>query len=294
MTAFMNNKFRVSTIYRNQWQTVSPGYNTFFAGFEFQPWVSTNESKGLGLGVCFTNDVAGSLSFGERDIAFSGSYFFSPDRYNRYYIAFGIQGMRKNWSMNLINAEFNREMTYDDNIRYDNLNTYDFSLGITLQYSGNNNNLLNIGLACFHINQPQLSYFADNSTYMHRRISAQLSYMFPAKYYDNISLNPQLLLQHQHNYNEILAGGDIIVNLNNTFFTDQVVSAGIYLRNLDAIVICPKYKYNDFTAGIAYDVNISKLSKVSNTYGAVELWLSYSFNPIYYKQKTTKIPCPIF
>lgn len=294
MTAFMNNTFRVSTIYRNQWQTISEGYNTFFAAFELQPWSNVDASRAVGLGLCFTSDVAGSLSFGERDIAIAGSYFFSLDRNNKTYISVGGEAMRKNWSMNLLNAEFNPEGIYNDEIKYENLNTYDLSLGVSFQHVADDEHLLYAGVSCFHINQPSLSYFDNDDIYLHRRLFANLSYMFPFKNSETISLNPQVFYQHQHKFNEILIGGEFLLKINDMIFTREIFSLGLYLRNADALVVSPKFRYNNFIAGMSYDVNISKLNKVSATYGAFEIWLSYAFDPYYQRQKTTKIPCPIF
>ncbi len=293
MTGFMNSKFRVSTIYRNQWQTVSRGYNTFFASFEAQPYTSLDNSFGIGCGIGFTSDVAGSLSFGEKDIAVSVSSFFALDRDNKNYISIGVQGCSKGWGMNLSNAEFNNQGNYDDNITYESLNTYDFSLGISFQSAKDENHLFSTSVALFHINTPQLSRFENGDGYLHRRLFSTISYTFPLKN-ERLLFNPQIFYQHQHNFNEILFGGDLLIKLKDAIFTTEILTIGMYVRNLESVVITPKFKYNNFMAGVAYDVNLSKLSKVSKTYGAFEFWLSYAFNPIYQRQKQTKIPCPIF
>ena len=290
----MKNTFRVSTIYRNQWQTVSKGYNTFFASFEARPYMSAENGRGLGIGLAFTNDVAGSLSFGEKDIMIAASYFFALDRRQKTYISVGIEGMRKNWSMNLSNARFNPQDMYNDDITYQELNTYDVSLGFSVQHAEDEEHQLNISAALFHINTPSLSRFKDGDVRMHRRLFANASYLFPLKYSDRLGLNPQVFFQHQHNYNEFLFGSDLLIKINDAVFTSEILNIGLYCRNLESVVISPKFKYNNLSTGMAYDVNFSKLSKVSKTYGAIELWISYAFNPLYNKQKQTKIPCPIF
>lgn len=294
MTGFMNSTFRVSTIYRNQWQTVSKGYNTFFSSFEFQPFTNRDNSKGIGLGIGFTSDVAGSLSYGQNDICLSMSYFFALDRRNHSFISMGLQVARTKWSMNLSNARFNRDNIYDDNIRYENNSTFDISCGFSYQNAIDDEHLFSIGAALFHINRPSISKFADAEEYLHRRFYGNVSYMMPCNK-DRISINPQIVFQHQHNFNELLIGNEFLIDLDGAIFTKKIFSGGIFLRNLDAIVLMPKFRYNDFVAGIAYDVNISKLNKASKTYGAMELWLSYSFNIFAsYNKQITKIPCPIF
>ena len=294
MTAFSNEKFRFSTIYRNQWQTISPGYNTFFSALEFQPYFSSANSMGIGLGISFANDVAGSLSYGERDFAISSSFFKSLDRNDRTYLSIGVAVMHKNWSYDISAIQFNPNNIYDDNITYDNLNTFDANLGFSFQYAKDEQHLFSIGASIFHLNTPSFTYIKDNENYIHRRIFTNISYLFPIKNSENLTLNPKIFFSHQHNYSEILAGTDLNIKLIDAIFTTQILSCGLYMRNLDAIIISPSFRYNNFFVGMSYDVNISRLNKVSHTYGGVELWISYSFSPYYSNQKQTKIPCPIF
>jgi type IX secretion system PorP/SprF family membrane protein len=291
-TAMMNSTFRISTIYRNQWSSVSDGYNTFLTSFEIQPYVSNDNSKGLGLGVMFMSDVAGSLSYGEKDLSISASYFLALDREKNYYLSFGVQASRKNWGYSLANADFSQDISNNEAILLDDLNTYDISLGSMWQYSKDDNHLLQINVAAFHLNEPSLSFFDDKTLVLHRRYLASISYLFP--YNDLYSIRPQILFQKQYNNNELVVGGDFIFNLSDAIFTTQNFSLGLFYRNSDAIIICPKYRYNNFLAGMSYDINLSKLNKVSHTYGGVELWLSYAFSPVNNKRINTKIPCPIF
>ncbi|MBQ9311925.1 MAG: PorP/SprF family type IX secretion system membrane protein [Bacteroidales bacterium] len=294
-TAFMNSKFRVSSIYRNQWSTVSKGYNTFLASVEYQPYLSSNSRSGIGVGLMFVNDVAGTLSYGEQDIGLSLSYFLALNRDKNSYISIGVSAKKDTWGYNSSNADFNREGIYDDDIRYEDLSTYSFASGLSFQYSPTNDKQFQLGVAMFNINEPYLSYFESKNSVdkIHRRYSLNASYMFATT--ESFSLKPQLLINQQYKYNEFIIGTDFIFNLTDAIFTSQIFSMGVYLRNTESIILSPKYKYNNFLIGLSYDVNVSKLSKVSNTYGGLELWLSYSFDPIYkYKNKNTKIPCPIF
>lgn len=291
-TAVMNSTFRISTIYRNQWSSVSDGYNTFLSSFEIQPYVSNDDSKGIGIGVMFMSDVAGSLSYGERDFSIAASYFFALDREKKYYLSFGVEASRNNWGYDLTNADFSQEGSNDEAILLDNLNTYDISFGALWQYSKDDSHLFQVNASAFHLNEPSLSFFDDKTLVLHRRYLLSMNYLFP--YNDLYSIRPQILFQNQYNNNELIVGGDFIFNLSDAIFTTQNLSLGMFYRSNDAIIISPKYRYNNFLAGLSYDINLSKLNKVSHTYGGVELWLSYAFSPVSYKRTNTKIPCPTF
>lgn len=294
MTGFMNSKLRVSSIFRNQWQTVSKGYNTFLASVELQPYLSKNNNKGLGIGFCFVNDVAGELAYGERDFSLNIAYFFAVNREKTAFVSVGASAGRKNWSYDLSKANFNRTGTYDDNITYDELHTWDLSLGTTFQYNITDKKQLNIGFALFNINESKLGYFetSDKNTKINKRYSTNVSYMCDIS--DRVSVRPQVSYNNQYKYNELVYGTDFLFDLTGGIFNQHIFSFGLFARNLESIILAPKYKFNNFLAGISYDVNISGLSKVSHTYGAIEFWLSYAFSPYNVKYKNNKIPCPIF
>ncbi|MDO5760605.1 MAG: PorP/SprF family type IX secretion system membrane protein [Bacteroidota bacterium] len=292
MTGFMTSKFRVSSLFRNQWQTVSKGYNTLLASIEIQPFA--NNKNGLGVGLSFVNDVAGELSYGERDFDFSMAYFFALNSKRNAFLSIGASLSRKSWEYDLSKARFNREETYEDNITYDKLNTLDVALGINYQYNPTEKRQFNLNFAVFNLNESKLQYFetSDKTSKIHRRYQVNTSYLFDIS--DMFSLRPQIMYNNQYKYHEVLYGGDVVFDLTGEIFTQNIFSLGLFVRNTEAIILAPKYKYNNFLAGLSYDVNISKLNKVSHTYGAIEFWLSYSFNPYNVKYKNNKIPCPIF
>lgn len=82
--------------------------------------------------------------------------------------------------------------------------------------------------------------------------------------------------------------------MSNTIFDQNNIGAGLYIRSLDAIILTLKYQFNSLNVGLAYDINISGLSQVSNTYGGLEIYLSYGFNKFSYNKKIRTIPCPTF
>lgn len=291
-TGFMSQMFRISTIYRNQWSSVSDGYNTFLTSVEYKPFVSYKDRYGIGVGIDFVNDIAGTLSYGERDISASMSFFFALDREKKYYLSLGLKAQRRNYGYDMKNADFSQDENNNEVVLLENLNVFNLSGGLFWQYTPQENTSLQIGFSCFNINQPSLSFFKNTDIILHRRYVLSSSFVFSCN--DRLSLRPQAFYQNQYKNNEIILGSDLIVNLSDAVFTTQNISVGMYYRNNDAIIISPKYKYNNFLAGLSYDINLSKLNKVSHTYGGVELWLSYAFSPISSKRINTKIPCPTF
>lgn len=291
-TAFGSNLFRIGTIYRNQWSTVSSGYHSYLLSAEVLPYSCRIKRHGIGLGINFLTDIAGTLRYGQQNIGLSLSYFKAIDDNRDHYISFGLQTNTTGWGYNLANAVFGRNPEDAEGIFLNNIRTFDFGLGIHWQMNYNNKHNLQAGLSFLHINQPNLSYYETEDIILPIKINAYMSDLITISY--NYSLNPSIFVQNQGRFLEFVVGTDYNINLSETVSSSKILSFGAYYRVVDAMILMAKYRFNDFQFGISYDINLSRLTPASNTYGGVEIWLLYGFNPISYKKSRTNIPCPAF
>ncbi|MEA5099117.1 MAG: PorP/SprF family type IX secretion system membrane protein [Bacteroidales bacterium] len=291
-TAFGSNLFRAGTIYRNQWSTVSQGYNSYLLTAEVLPYSSRIKKQGIGVGVSFLADVAGTLRYGQQSIGLYASYFKAINAMQEHYISFGIVGNTSSWSYDLANSIFGRYPEDREGILLNNVRTYDFGLGTHWQMKANDKHNLQAGLALFHINQPSLSYYENTDIILPLRFNAYFSDLIMIKY-DNF-IKPTVFFQTQKEFMELLIGADYCINIAETTLDSKILSIGAYYRVADALIVMGKYKFNNFNVGISYDVNLSNLTPASKSYGGVEVWLLYSFNPLGYKRTKTSIPCPAF
>ncbi len=291
-TGFGSNLFRIGTMYRNQWSTVSSGYNSYLLTFETLPYNNRIRREGIGLGVSFLADVAGSLSYGQQNIGISLSYFKAIDRNKDHYISFGIEGNTSNWGYDLANSIFGRTPDDEEGILLHNIRTFDFGLGVHWQMELNQTNSLQAGVALLHINQPKISYYENSDIILPMKANAYISDLITLT--DKYSIKPTLIFQNQNKYSEFIFGTDLNINMSETTFESKIISLGAYYRAIDAFIIMGKYQQNNFNVGLSYDINLSRLTPASKTYGGVEIWLLYSFNPIGYKKAKTTIPCPNF
>ena len=286
-TAFGSSLFRVGTMYRNQWSTVSSGYNSYLLTAEVLPYSSRVRRHGIGLGV-----NAGTLRYGQQNIGLSLSYFKGIDANRDHYISFGLQANTTGWGYNLANSVFGRNPEDAEGIFLHNIRTFDFGLGAHWQLKANEKHNLQAGLSFLHINQPNLSYYESEDILLPIKINAYFSDLITISY--NYSLSPSIFFQKQDKFLEFVIGGDYNINLSETVSSSKILSFGAYYRVIDAMIVMAKYNYNNFHFGISYDLNLSRLTPASKTYGGVEIWLLYSFNPVSYKKSRTSIPCPAF
>ena len=72
---------------------------------------------------------------------------------------------------------------------------------------------------------------------------------------------------------------------------NQAISLGCFYRWDDAIVPLLKYQFQNWTFGLSYDVNVSKLARASRTIGAFELTLSYKGFFNIYDSRRSRTDC---
>jgi hypothetical protein len=55
----------------------------------------------------------------------------------------------------------------------------------------------------------------------------------------------------------------------------SAVSAGVFYRNKDAVIIKGMFEWQNYALGIAYDLNTSSLAEVSKRKGGFEIFLRF-------------------
>ncbi len=292
-TAFSPYDFKVGAAYRNQWQTISvSGYNTSLLSAEARLFSSRQYRHSFGIGLMFMQDVAGSLDFGEQQISLSVSYNKQLTKNHEQFLSLGLSFGRTTWGYDATNADFGRFDSDDEGILLSKISTFDLSAGVHWQISPVEEQNISAGVAVFHINNPTYSFYDNTSISLMPRYTLYATYLFPTS--EQSKMQSILRFNKQNDNYELVAGLEWIFSLSTTVFDIENIAAGIFYRSNDAMIITLSYRFNELTAGLAYDVNLSSLSKVSHTYGAVELWASYGINRFKYKRQTKTIPCPTF
>ncbi|MCK9163398.1 MAG: PorP/SprF family type IX secretion system membrane protein [Bacteroidales bacterium] len=291
-TALGGSMFRAGTMYRNQWETLSKGYNSYLLSFEALAYKNRIRRDGIGLGINFMADVAGTLSYGQQNIGLSLSYFKAIDLNKEHYISFGIISNTSSWGYNQSNSIFGREPEDNEGVLLSEIRTFDIGLGAYWQIKANETHSIQAGTSLLHINQPSLSYYENSDITLPMRLNAYVVDHIMINF--DHSISPSILFQSQNNFKELIFGMDYNINISETSINQQIISLGAYYRTLDAMIIMVKYKQDNIGCGLSYDINLSGLTPASKTYGGVEIWLLYSFNPYGYKRSKTSIPCPAF
>ncbi len=284
---------RVIINHRNQWIGANTQFSTTAIGADINLWKPQfNDKAHVGLGLLFFNDIGGDSKFGNQ----AGSLTLSgilPMGRSGHTLSAGIQGGFGKRKATLTNVSF---LSQWDGSKFDPLIagetnplvsfTYmDASAGIYYVYDGGKNSFqrdsdfkLKIGVAGFHLNQPELKYTGGSAERLDRKYVGHVSFLkeFSASKYA-IEANGVQFFQGGHS--ETILGFMLRYRfVNGTKITGMSQEAffglGTYYRHNDAIIPSIMIHWMGFELGISYDVTISELRKAYGG-GSLEFSLSY-------------------
>lgn len=283
--------------YRNQWNSVASPYQTIAASFDarLQRRDADNNSF-VALGVNFFNDVAGDMKVTTNQFNLDLAYHIKMGRYS--VLRIGIYGgmnqrildpNRGNWASQFDGDAINTSIGSGENFRSYNHLFMDAGAGIVytfrrMKYSVNNNvnNNVNCGLAVYHANQPASSFISLPEDKLAMRISGFINSSFNIRN-TPLAVQPAVYVQLQSKYSEVLFGTYLRYNLReSSHFTGSIkpvaAALGIFSRYKDAFVAKGYFQYHQFSVGMAYDFNLSRLTPVSKSRGGFEIFLRFNLD----------------
>lgn len=293
--AGMNNcDYRVYTNFRMQWMTVSQGntYRTVAGGADMSIGKVTKYNSFAGLGISFFSDQAGDLNLNSNRVDVSFAYHFMLNRKGTMQISTGLQGSFNHRGINGNRATFDSQYDPITGVADPNGLREDFGrnrvffgdAGFGLLYSAllKKDANLYFGFALSHLNQPRISFRPsgiDGSTSGFERLYMKITLhggaLIPVS--DRIAVLPNFLVLVQGSAYQFNTGASIRAALgSNTKTSKTAIYFGAQYRGLlDAVILTTRIDVKGFSAGLSYDINVSKLIPASRTVGAPEISLMY-------------------
>jgi type IX secretion system PorP/SprF family membrane protein len=274
LTGVMDGDYRVTAIYRRQWDAVSSPYVTPGISADF----TTNKNVNVGLNIM--NQQAGSGGYNYLTAYASMSYTgvrFGTD---------GNQRISMGLSLGLINRRFDQSKLLTNDMNDDNTNqitqpfneslnktsgsSFDAGAGI-VYYDATPGKKMNLfgGLSAYHLTQPEDPFTSGPElTKMPVRLTAHGGAQFNIS--EGLSITPNLLYMRQGKASEKMIGAYVQSNINE----DADFLVGANYRFKDALVPYAGVYYKNFVLGLSYDVGTSDLSKISGKANSFEISLS--------------------
>ena len=294
-TGLFTGDYRFNLNYRTQWSAVTTPFKTvnFAADASKIP-----HSPSISGGVQFVQDITGDSRFKTTAFLLSGgyNYYLKSDSSLKFIGAIQAGIVNKNltydplhfdtqYNGNYFDASLPTQETFSRTSR-----TYpSFSGGIAFLKTIEKHKTITGGIALFNLNSPKQSFFNESDIKLDKRFVLHSNGEW--KIHNNIAVLPSFQWMHQGTYNEITIGGAAKYIFTDFIGLYRTLWTGIYYRNKDAVYLSIGVDYDDWKAGISYDINTSTLVPASNSRGAFEIAAIYIINKTPYKRVVHKI-CP--
>jgi type IX secretion system PorP/SprF family membrane protein len=286
LTGAFEGRYRVSSIYRDQWSgALTNPYKTFSTAFDIKWGLGHSTARykdQAAVGLLFYNDKAGALDFSTSQISVSAAYHKALDIRNTQYLSAGLQvGIaQKNVNFGNMNFEdqFNGATGYTEptaeNLPENNFAYFDYSVGLNYSLSPEYTRAkLFVGAAMHHFLSPSVSFFARSDdtglqpeNTLKKRYSLQISGFVPIA--DRAALLPRGSIDQQGDHRKIDAGTNLRINTSS--YKNVAVHVGGYARSvtdfdnaqrLDAVVAMFGVEFNNVLIGVSYDINFDKIAR---------------------------------
>lgn len=277
LTGAFDGDFRVSGVYRNQWNNVAEGFNA--AGISAD--VKTDKNLNFGASILQQNAGSGySYLMANTSASYSGLRF---DAEGNKRLVFGLQVGVVNRRFDASKFQFGDQWGpisgYDPGVTstetFQNLSSTVLDLGAgAIYYDADPSKRANIfaGFSLSHLNQP-VSNFTAQSTNERLLMRYTLHGGVNLKISEGVSIVPNALYLRQGNAEEAMVGG--YVQMDGLAGADVLFGANYRFK--DAIVPYLGLTVKRLVFGFSYDLNNSQLGKSVANANSSEFSVSYVF-----------------
>lgn len=259
--------------YRDQWRSVTVPFSTLSISAD----ANLTRNKNIGYGLLFFHDVVGDGQL--RTIELQGNVSFqmklTADSTHciRPGINIGMNHRQLNFNQFYFDSQYdgvqyNPALSTNENLVSDRKTNFSAGAGIIYQYYKNERFTATAGIGAFNLNRPNQGFY---NTVIPRdiRINVFGKGLFRLNY--DWDLVPAFQVSVQGKYREFNVGSSVKYTLINRLGQYRALYGGLWYRNSDAAFITLGMDYQNWFAGISYDINFSKLVPASRARGGIEV-----------------------
>ena len=280
LTGITYGKIRVGANYRNHLSSFDP-FETYAFSIDMSTFQSQLNHDFAGVGMTVVNDVSG---YGLKNLKamFSMAYHKSLNARGTQFISIASQAGIDQTNLNYGNLSTQSQWVADqgvdqslgngEQITGDNSVLFDLQAGILYYAFLGKDHVLFLWSAVYHIMEPEKSLLDGNSKLNRRYVAHAGGRIAMGR---KTTLIPNFVYMEQNKSQVINSGLMLEYQLSNKK-DNQVISAGAWLRNTDAIIINTGLEFKNMQVGVSYDLLISDITTVTQK-GGFEISLLYHF-----------------
>jgi type IX secretion system PorP/SprF family membrane protein len=278
LAGIVNGDYRIQTVYRSQWNSITDAYKTTSINAEYKLPIRNDDYLTLAMQVF--HDKAGTTNLTTTHLLPAINYHKSLSTEKSMYLSVGFMGgyvqRRVDRSKITTNTTYDNHTDGEDAL-IPQYGYWDGSAGLSFntQLGDNKENNLVLGAALHHFIRPKNSFY-NNGTVI---VNPKMVFSADVKF----ALNEQSYLTFHNDY---VQQGSYSEKLTGAVYTQKIgayadepdftVGAGGFMRWGDAIIPTFQLNYRPFALSMSYDVNVSKLSATSYGQGGYEMSLTYT------------------
>jgi len=289
--------FQGVAMFRSQYGSFATPYTTMAASMDGKLSPASSLQKGIvGGGINFFNDRMGENNYNQSLVNISLSYHLMINKMSKLGLGlssgFGQASANPGagqWGVQYDGMNYNPAIANGESFYKQNYSYLDMGAGMLYSFKTNNKSFndkadkaLNVGIAAFHINRPVSSFYNSSIQRMSIRYAVFVngSIALPQA---NGAILPGIYYNRQKTYNEILAGFYYKQFLkeasrSTSIEKDASFSIGLFARYKDAMILKLMAQWGAVSTGFSYDINLSRLSIVSNFKGGMEVFVRYDLD----------------
>jgi len=302
LTGAFDGKFRVSTVYRDQWRQVLESPYTSFAtaiDLKYPVRIRGRQMKdAFAFGVVFYNDKIGALDYTNNQLQVSGAFHKALDFSSSQFLSIGMQGGIAQRNIGFGDLRFEDQFNGLDNysnptaesLPPNNYTYGDLSVGINYSYAPKHRTALFIGAAMHHFLSPNITFFKSldelpngsipEEIPLFTKYSIQISSRFPLG--ERFDILPRAYAALQGPHAQLTAGATLRMVISD--YSGTALHIGTGARpvvdeetgfNVDAIYGSIGLEYANVLFGFSYDANLNDLSSSRTGQGAFEISIAY-------------------
>ena len=299
MTGSYDGSFRVTVLYRDQWASVIPDpYRSFLVSGDARLAVGKKgRSKDFfGVGIQFLGDRVTTYDFSTTSILVNAAYHKYLGSNEDSYLSAGIQTGLQHKNITYDNIFFQDQFDGINSFPFqsaeelpqNNFAYFDLSLGLQYRTTLRGGHSLSAGVALYHLNQPNISYFQNEEVNIADFISESplksrytgFLYGIIKQNYD-VSWSPRVIVNLQSNFAKIEAGTGYRHLLSDS--KGSALHLGTWARvtnDLDSygfkdIVLMAGIEYGGLIFGLSYDLSLDDISTYNSGQSTLEISIRY-------------------
>jgi type IX secretion system PorP/SprF family membrane protein len=293
---------RLTSAYRNQWESVTTPYRTIALGVELKRSMGESSGDFITYGVQITKDLAGDSKLSRTQIFPVLNYHKSLSSEKSTYLSAALMGgpvmqqfdpSKLTFDDQFVGGAYSETNPTRQTFSNTKLTYWDPAVGLCFSSETGEATTYYIGAGVYHFTKPKVAFQKQNDISLNTKYVVNVGLSAPMGSDNRVVFYGDYFMQGGNRQGQ---GGLLFTHDLDQNADDQklAISGGLFYRLKDALIPVVKLQYYQLNIGITYDVNTSKLKTASQSRGGFEVTLGYAAFRHRQNSYADKVRCPRF